>query len=341
MQADLPFQHRSFQSRCSSCCIASSCGRICNSWCVEERDDTTRCSRSNHQLTPRRVRLRFGSSTDRARIAWCGARRPMDRTEPDCDRRFGGCGPPRKTSLPPVFPSRLVLRFAIVVSMFTSVPPCLENDATLGLPELPRDRLGLGIGKSYGLCASLCSAGNSPVHRGGLGTACYGLTKAMSGIGTDVMFVLPGRSPRPFSTHVRLISPHPVRRWPPHHRVPSGRVRTRHVSDRRRPDDRPVPVRRPTRTVAPRQPRRLRRLSWKKSATVLCQATPVEMADALPAAPAPAPATPKPARLPASSATPPCRYTAGIFSLRDPALRRLGRRISRTESFEVVHATIG
>ena len=30
-----------------------------------------------------------------------------------------------------------------------------------------------------------------PFISGGLGTACYGLTKAMSGLGTDIMFVLP------------------------------------------------------------------------------------------------------------------------------------------------------
>src|ERR1044072_409712 len=42
---------------------------------------------------------------------------------------------------------------------------------------------------------------------GGLGTACYGLTKAMSGLGTDIMFVLPRPVSTPFSTHVRLVSP--------------------------------------------------------------------------------------------------------------------------------------
>ena len=35
-----------------------------------------------------------------------------------------------------------------------------------------------------------------PFISGGLGTACYGLTKAMSSLGTDIMFVLP----RPVST---------------------------------------------------------------------------------------------------------------------------------------------
>src|SRR5476651_1782334 len=46
-----------------------------------------------------------------------------------------------------------------------------------------------------------------PFISGGLGTACYGLTKAMSSIGTDVMFVLPRPVSTPFSTHVRLVSP--------------------------------------------------------------------------------------------------------------------------------------
>src|SRR5687767_15206188 len=48
-----------------------------------------------------------------------------------------------------------------------------------------------------------------PFISGGLGTACYGLTKAMSGIGTDIMFVLPRPVATPFSTHVRLVSPRP------------------------------------------------------------------------------------------------------------------------------------
>ena len=48
-----------------------------------------------------------------------------------------------------------------------------------------------------------------PFISGGLGTACYGLTKAMSALGTDVMFVLPRPVSTPFSTHVRLVSPVP------------------------------------------------------------------------------------------------------------------------------------
>lgn len=48
-----------------------------------------------------------------------------------------------------------------------------------------------------------------PFISGGLGTACYGLTKAMSALGTDVIFVLPRPVSTPFSTHVRLVSPKP------------------------------------------------------------------------------------------------------------------------------------
>ncbi len=48
-----------------------------------------------------------------------------------------------------------------------------------------------------------------PFISGGLGTACYGLTKAMSSIGTDVIFVLPRPVSTPFSTHVRLVSARP------------------------------------------------------------------------------------------------------------------------------------
>jgi glycogen(starch) synthase len=46
-----------------------------------------------------------------------------------------------------------------------------------------------------------------PFISGGLGTACYGLTKAMSGLGTEILFVLPRPVTSPFSTHVKLLSP--------------------------------------------------------------------------------------------------------------------------------------
>jgi glycogen(starch) synthase len=48
-----------------------------------------------------------------------------------------------------------------------------------------------------------------PFISGGLGTACYGLTRAMSALGHDIMFVLPRPVTTPFSTHVRLVSPRP------------------------------------------------------------------------------------------------------------------------------------
>jgi len=48
-----------------------------------------------------------------------------------------------------------------------------------------------------------------PFISGGLGTACYGLTKAMSSLGTDILFVLPRPVSTPFSTHVQLVSPNP------------------------------------------------------------------------------------------------------------------------------------
>src|SRR5688500_7807857 len=47
------------------------------------------------------------------------------------------------------------------------------------------------------------------VISGGLGTACYGLTRAMSALGTDILFVLPRPVSTPFSTHVRLVSARP------------------------------------------------------------------------------------------------------------------------------------
>lgn len=48
-----------------------------------------------------------------------------------------------------------------------------------------------------------------PFISGGLGTACYGLTKAMSRLGTEILFVLPRPVQSRFSTHVRLMVPGP------------------------------------------------------------------------------------------------------------------------------------
>jgi glycogen(starch) synthase len=46
-----------------------------------------------------------------------------------------------------------------------------------------------------------------PFISGGLGTACYGLTKAMSQMGIEVLFVLPTMVDKAFSTHVKMLTP--------------------------------------------------------------------------------------------------------------------------------------
>ncbi|UCD27443.1 MAG: glycosyltransferase, partial [Planctomycetota bacterium] len=46
-----------------------------------------------------------------------------------------------------------------------------------------------------------------PFISGGLGTACYGLTKAMSESGTEVLFLLPKPVESSYSTHVTMVSP--------------------------------------------------------------------------------------------------------------------------------------
>lgn len=49
-----------------------------------------------------------------------------------------------------------------------------------------------------------------PFISGGLGTACYGLTKAMSAMGMDVLFVLPRPVDTSHATHVRMLTPKPT-----------------------------------------------------------------------------------------------------------------------------------
>ncbi len=46
-----------------------------------------------------------------------------------------------------------------------------------------------------------------PFITGGLGTACHGLTRAMSRLGMDVTFVLPKHIDASMASHVRLLSP--------------------------------------------------------------------------------------------------------------------------------------
>lgn len=47
-----------------------------------------------------------------------------------------------------------------------------------------------------------------PFISGGLGTACYGLTRALSQIGTEVVFLLPKPVATEYTSHVKLVSPH-------------------------------------------------------------------------------------------------------------------------------------
>lgn len=56
-----------------------------------------------------------------------------------------------------------------------------------------------------------------PFIAGGLGTACYGLTKALDRLGHEVVFVLPKPVDRSHASHIRLLSPEAIRNlhWTP------------------------------------------------------------------------------------------------------------------------------
>jgi glycosyltransferase involved in cell wall biosynthesis len=60
-----------------------------------------------------------------------------------------------------------------------------------------------------------------PFIAGGLGVACYGLTRALSRQGHEILFVLPRPVDRSQASHVRLLSPEGVRA--PRRRRPNGR----------------------------------------------------------------------------------------------------------------------
>ena len=49
-----------------------------------------------------------------------------------------------------------------------------------------------------------------PYISGGLGTACYGLTKAMNDLGIEVTFALPKAVDPSHSTHVKMLGPHSI-----------------------------------------------------------------------------------------------------------------------------------
>ena len=46
-----------------------------------------------------------------------------------------------------------------------------------------------------------------PFISGGLGTACYGLTKAMDQLNIKVIFVLPTMVESEYATHVKMLTP--------------------------------------------------------------------------------------------------------------------------------------
>jgi glycogen(starch) synthase len=52
-----------------------------------------------------------------------------------------------------------------------------------------------------------------PFISGGLGTACHGLTRAMSELGVEVTFVLPKPFQQTSSAHVRMLTPMQVKQW--------------------------------------------------------------------------------------------------------------------------------
>ncbi|MBW8017179.1 MAG: glycosyltransferase [Planctomycetes bacterium] len=76
-----------------------------------------------------------------------------------------------------------------------------------------------------------------PFISGGLGTACYGLTKAMSKLGVEVIFALPKSIDEAYSTHVKLLSPNSLA-WRPRMNlgveIIEGQERTDVVYDRLR-----------------------------------------------------------------------------------------------------------
>ena len=59
-----------------------------------------------------------------------------------------------------------------------------------------------------------------PYISGGLGTACYGLTRAMSQMETDIIFVLPKPVNSEYSSHVKLASPTVRREVTEHEAIP-------------------------------------------------------------------------------------------------------------------------
>jgi glycogen synthase len=168
-----------------------------------------------------------------------------------------------------------------------------------------------------------------PFISGGLGTACYGLTKAMSGLGTDVMFVLPRPVSTPFSTHVRLVSPRPDSPLA----SPTTEFRLdefEHVAFRTVDAAMANPYGRPE---------QYKQQQVVVEKTKVVKATPVQKTTvgAAPAVAAPAAGEQKAQAAQAASPAQASQYGGDMFS-EIQRYASLASEIARNESFEVVHA---
>ncbi len=71
-----------------------------------------------------------------------------------------------------------------------------------------------------------------PFISGGLGTACYGLTRAMARLGVEITFVLPKAVDAEYSTHVKMLSPgSTIPRRTTHHSLSESRNVRVHAID--------------------------------------------------------------------------------------------------------------
>src|SRR5262249_19365808 len=69
-----------------------------------------------------------------------------------------------------------------------------------------------------------------PFIAGGLGVACYGLTKALDRLGHQILFILPRPVDRSQSSHIKLLSPAPSRRARSEPRAGRGIPDTAHAA---------------------------------------------------------------------------------------------------------------
>jgi glycogen(starch) synthase len=168
-----------------------------------------------------------------------------------------------------------------------------------------------------------------PFISGGLGTACYGLTKAMSGLGTDVMFVLPRPVSTPFSTHVRLVSPRPD--------SPLASPTTEFRLD----EFENVAFRTVDAAMANPygRPEQYKQPQVVVEKTKVVKATPVQTTTvgAAPPPPAPAGGEQKTQAAPAATPAQASQYGGDMFS-EIQRYASLASEIARNETFEVVHA---